>query len=96
MEGIVAVRKIAGKTGKPINPEHIPNATYWHPEIGSVGLTEEKAGEAGYNLKIGKFPFTANSRASIVGAHDGFIKIFVTLTTARYLGCILLARRRRN
>src|SRR5437764_13800762 len=75
MEGIVAVTKIAGKPGKPINPEHIPNATYCHPEIGSVGLTQTKAEEAGYTVKIGKFPFTANSRASIVGAHEGFIKI---------------------
>ena len=75
MEGIVAVTKIAGKTGKPIDPDHIPNATYCHPEIGSVGLTEVKAREAGYNVKVGKFPFTANSRASIVGQHEGFIKI---------------------
>ena len=63
MEAIVAVAKIAGKPGKPINPEHIPGATYCHPEIGSVGLTETRAREAGYNVKIGKFPFTANSRA---------------------------------
>jgi dihydrolipoamide dehydrogenase len=75
MEGIVAVAKIAGKPGKPVNPEHIPNATYCHPEIGSVGLTQTKAEELGYNVKVGKFPFTANSRASIVGAHEGFIKI---------------------
>ena len=75
MEGIVAVTKIAGKPGKPIDPEHIPNATYCHPEIGSVGLTEARAKEAGYNVKVGKFPFTANSRASIVGQHEGFIKI---------------------
>jgi dihydrolipoamide dehydrogenase len=75
MEGIVAVAKIAGKPGKPVNPEHIPGATYCHPEIGSVGLTQTKAEELGYNVKIGKFPFTANSRASIVGAHEGFIKI---------------------
>src|SRR5204862_1372510 len=75
MEGIVAVTKIAGKRGKPINPEHIPNATYCHPEIGSVGLTEAKAREQGHNVKVGKFPFTANSRASIVGEHEGFIKI---------------------
>ncbi len=75
MEALVAVAKIAGKPGKPINPEHIPGATYCHPEIGSVGLTETKAREAGYNVKIGKFPFTANSRASIVGQHEGFIKI---------------------
>jgi dihydrolipoamide dehydrogenase len=75
MEALVAVAKIAGKTAKPINRERIPGATYCHPEIGSVGLTETQAREAGYNVKVGKFPFTANSRASIVGAHEGFIKI---------------------
>ncbi|HKF02428.1 MAG TPA: dihydrolipoyl dehydrogenase [Candidatus Sulfotelmatobacter sp.] len=75
MEGLVAVAKIAGKTAKPINRERIPGATYCHPEIGSVGLTETQAREAGYNVKVGKFPFTANSRASIVGQHEGFIKI---------------------
>jgi dihydrolipoamide dehydrogenase len=81
MEGIVAVSKIAGKPGKPIDPLKIPNATYCHPEIGSVGLTEAKARELGHNVKIGKFPFTANSRASIVGQHEGFIKI---VTDAKY------------
>ncbi len=86
MEGIVAVTKIAGKKGKPINPEHIPNATYCHPEIGSVGLTESKAREAGYNLKVGKFPFTANSRASIVGQHEGFIKIVSDADYGEILG----------
>jgi dihydrolipoamide dehydrogenase len=86
MEGIVAVTKIAGKKGKPVNPERIPNCTYCHPEIGSVGLTEEKAREAGYNVKIGKFPFTANSRASIVGAHEGFIKIVSDADYGEILG----------
>jgi dihydrolipoamide dehydrogenase len=86
MEGIVAVTRIAGKEAKPINPEHIPNATYCHPEIGSVGLTEKKAEEAGYNLKIGKFPFTANSRASIVGQHEGFIKIVSDAEYGEILG----------
>lgn len=75
MEGIVAVSKIAGKQDKPINLLRIPNVTYCHPEIGSVGLSEAKAREQGYDVKIGKFPFTANSRASIVGEHEGFIKI---------------------
>ena len=75
MEGIVAVSKIAGKEDKPINLLRIPNVTFCHPEIGSVGLTEAKAREQGCNVKIGKFPFTANSRASIVGEHEGFIKI---------------------
>jgi dihydrolipoamide dehydrogenase len=86
MEGIVAVTKIAGKAGKPINPEHIPNATYCHPEIGSVGLTETNAKEAGYNVKVGKFPFTANSRASIVGQHEGFIKIVSDADHGEILG----------
>ena len=86
MEALVAVAKIAGKPGKPINPEHIPGATYCHPEIGSVGLTETKAREAGYNVKIGKFPFTANSRASIVGQHEGFIKIVSNADYGEILG----------
>jgi dihydrolipoamide dehydrogenase len=75
MEGIVAVSKIGGKQDKPINLLRIPNVTFCHPEIGSVGLTEAKAREQGYDVKVGKFPFTANSRASIVGEHEGFIKI---------------------
>ena len=75
MEGIVAVSKIAGKEDKPINLRRIPNVTFCHPEIGSVGLTEAKARQQGHNVKVGKFPFTANSRASIVGEHEGFIKI---------------------
>ncbi len=86
MEGIVAIAKIAGKTAKPINPLRIPNATYCHPEIGSVGLTEAKAREAGHELKVGKFPFTANSRASIVGSHDGFVKIVADAKHGEILG----------
>ena len=86
MEALVAVAKIAGKPCKPINPEHIPGATYCHPEIGSVGLTETRAREAGYNIKVGKFPFTANSRASIVGQHEGFIKIVSDADYGEILG----------
>ena len=81
MEGIVAVTHIAGKPVKVINVNRIPNATYCHPEIGSVGLTEAKAKEQGYDVRVGKFPFTANSRASIVGQHEGFVKI---VTDAKY------------
>ena len=80
-EGIVAVTHLAGKPTKKLNPLRIPNATYCHPEIGSVGLTEAKAKELGHNVKVGKFPFTANSRASIVGQHEGFVKI---VTDAKY------------
>jgi dihydrolipoamide dehydrogenase len=86
MEALVAVAKIAAKPGKPINPDHIPGCTYCHPEIGSVGLTETKAREDGYNVKIGKFPFTANSRASIVGQHEGFIKIVSDADYGEILG----------
>jgi dihydrolipoamide dehydrogenase len=86
MEGLVAVAKIAGKRGKPVNRERIPGATYCHPEIGSVGLTETQAREAGYNVKIGKFPFMANSRASIVGQHEGFVKIVSDADYGEILG----------
>ena len=86
MEGLVAVAKIAAKPAKPINRERIPGATYCHPEIGSVGLTETQAREAGYNVKIGKFPFSANSRASIVGQHEGFIKIVSDADYGEILG----------
>jgi dihydrolipoamide dehydrogenase len=86
MEGIVAVAKIAGKEDKPIDPQKIPNCTYCHPEIGSVGFTEARAKEQGYAVKIGKFPFTANSRASIVGQHEGFIKIVSDAKYSEILG----------
>jgi dihydrolipoamide dehydrogenase len=86
MEGIVAVTHIAGKSPKPVNVLRIPNATYCHPEIGSVGLTEAKAKELGYDVKVGKFPFTANSRASIVGQHEGFVKIVTDAKHGEILG----------
>ncbi len=86
MEGIVAVSKIADKPDKPINPLRIPNVTFCHPEIGSVGLTEAKAREQGHDVKVGKFPFTANSRASIVGEHEGFIKIVSDTKYGEILG----------
>jgi len=86
MEGIVAVSKIAKKEDRPIDLMKIPNVTYCHPEIGSVGLTEAKARELGHNVKVGKFPFTANSRASIVGEHEGFIKIVSDAKYGEILG----------
>jgi dihydrolipoamide dehydrogenase len=71
----VAVAHMAKKNAKPMDRNRIPACTYCHPEIGSVGMTEAAAKAAGRAVKIGKFPFTANSRASIVGAHEGFVKI---------------------
>jgi len=75
MQGMVAVAKIAGKYARPVKRNLIPGATYCEPQIGSVGLTEAQAREKGYKVKVGKFPFTANSKASIISSHDGFIKV---------------------
>jgi dihydrolipoamide dehydrogenase len=75
MEGIIAVTRIAGKPTHPIVKTRIPNATYCEPQIGSIGLTEKQAREAGYAVKIGKFPFVGNSKATILGNHGGFIKV---------------------
>ena len=75
MEGIVAVTHIAGKPTHKIDKTRIPNATYCEPQIGSIGLTEQQAKAAGYQVKIGKFPFVGNSKATILGNHGGFIKV---------------------
>ena len=73
-EGILAVEHIAGLEVRPINYDHVPNATYTDPEVASVGLTERKAKERGYDVKIGKFAFTANSKAKIIGESGGMVK----------------------
>jgi len=74
-EGMVAIAHIAGKNPVPVNRMRIPSCTYTDPGIGSVGLTEAQARAAGYSVKVGKFPFMANSKATILGKHDGFVKI---------------------
>lgn len=75
MEGIVAVTTIAGKPTHPVRKDRIPNATYCEPQIGSIGLTEKQARDAGYQVKTGKFPFVGNSKATILNNHGGFIKV---------------------
>ena len=75
MEAVVAVGHLAGKPVQPIRPERIPNATYTEPGIGSVGLTEADARTQGYDVKVGKFPFIANSKAKILGQAEGFVKV---------------------
>jgi len=75
MEGIVAVTHIAGKATHAIVKTRIPNATYCEPQIGSIGLTEKQARDAGHTVKTGKFPFVGNSKATILGNHGGFIKV---------------------
>jgi dihydrolipoamide dehydrogenase len=75
MEGIVAVTHIAGKQTHAILKTRVPNATYCEPQIGSIGLTEKQARDAGHTVKTGKFPFVGNSKATILGNHGGFIKV---------------------
>jgi dihydrolipoamide dehydrogenase len=86
MAGLVAVAKIAGKHARPLHRNRIPGCTYTEPQIGSVGLTEAQAKEKGHNVKVGKFPFTANSKATIVNSHDGFIKIVSDTKYGEILG----------
>jgi dihydrolipoamide dehydrogenase len=85
-EGMVAIAHIAGKPVTPINKNRIPGATYTEPGIGSVGLTEAQARAQGYEVKVGKFPFVANSKASILGMHDGFVKIVADAKYGEILG----------
>jgi dihydrolipoamide dehydrogenase len=86
MEGIVAVTHIAGKSAPEIRKDRIPNATYCEPQIGSIGLTEAQARDAGYNVKTGKFPFVGNSKATILNAHGGFIKVVSEEQSGKVLG----------
>ncbi|HKV47287.1 MAG TPA: dihydrolipoyl dehydrogenase [Candidatus Acidoferrales bacterium] len=86
MEGIIAVTRMAGKDAQPFNRLRCPNATYCEPQIGSVGLTEKAAREAGYNVKTGKFPFLGNSKATILGHHEGFIKVVSDAKYGEVLG----------
>ncbi len=75
MSGMVAAARIAGRRFRPVRRERIPGCTYSEPQIASVGQTEAEAKEKGYAVKVGKFPFAGNSKATIVGNHDGFVKI---------------------
>ncbi len=85
-QGMVAVATIAGKPTTPIRRNRIPGATYTEPGIGSVGLTESQAKAAGYDVKVGKFPFAGNSKATILGSHDGFVKIVADAKYGEILG----------
>ena len=85
MCGVVAAR-IAGKSARPVKRKRIPACTYCEPQIGSVGLTEAQAKEKGLQVKVGKFPFVGNSKASIVDAHDGFVKVVADAKYGEVLG----------
>ncbi|CAN5439423.1 dihydrolipoyl dehydrogenase [soil metagenome] len=86
MAGLVVAAKMAGKYARPINRQRIPGCTYTDPQIASVGLTEAQAKEKGFQVKIGKFPFVGNSKATIVDAHDGFIKVVSDAKYGEILG----------
>jgi dihydrolipoamide dehydrogenase len=86
MEGIIAVGRMAKKDVQPFDKKRCPNATYCEPQIGSIGLTEKQAREAGYQVKTGKFPFVGNSKATILGQHEGFIKVVADEKYGEILG----------
>lgn len=86
-EAIIGVEKICGLEPKPMNYNNIPGCTYITPEVASVGLTEAKALAAGYQIKVGKFPFTASGKASAAGNKDGFIKVIFNSENGQWLGC---------
>src|SRR5690625_4563824 len=85
-EGIIAVEHMAGQTEVPLNPLHIPSCIYSFPEVGSVGLTEKRAIEQGYQVKIGKFPFQGIGKAHVYGETNGFVKIITDADSEDILG----------
>jgi dihydrolipoamide dehydrogenase len=90
MEGMIAVAHMAGKPAVPINKNRIPSCTYTEPGIASVGLTEAQARAQGYQVKIGRFPFAGNSRATILGKHEGFIKVVADERHGEILGAHII------
>ncbi len=89
-EGITCVEKIAGMHVEAIDYTNIPGCTYASPEIASVGMTEKQAKDAGYELKVGKFPFSASGKASASGAKDGFVKVIFDAKYGEWLGCHMI------
>lgn len=89
-EGIICVEKIAGMDPEPIDYNNIPSCTYCIPEIASVGYTEQAAKEAGYEIKVGKFPFSASGKASAAGAKEGFVKVIFDAKYGEFLGAHMI------
>ncbi len=89
-EGIVCVEKIAGKETHPIDYKSIPGCTYCQPQVASIGLTEQKAKEQGYEIKVGKFPYMANGKARAIQERDGFIKVIFDAKYGELLGAHIL------
>jgi dihydrolipoamide dehydrogenase len=86
MAGLVVAAKLAGKFAKPVSRTRVPGCTYCDPQIASVGLTEAQAKEKGFQVKVGKFPFVGNSKATILDAHDGFVKVVSDAKYGEILG----------
>jgi len=89
-EGVIAVEAIAGKHPHAMDPKNIPGCTYCHPQIASVGLTEAKAKEAGYDVKVGNFPFIGNGKAIALGEAEGFVKTVFDAKTGELLGAHMI------
>jgi dihydrolipoamide dehydrogenase len=89
-EGILCVEKIAGQHVEALDYGNIPGCTYASPEIASVGLTEQQAKEKGYDIKVGKFPFSASGKASAAGTKDGFVKVIFDAKYGEWLGCHMI------
>ena len=89
-EGILCVEKIAGHNVEPLDYGNIPGCTYSYPEIASVGMTEAQAKEKGYELKVGKFPFSASGKAQASGTTDGFVKVIFDAKYGEWLGCHMI------
>ncbi len=89
-EGIICVEKIAGENPEPLNYNNIPGCTYCSPEVASVGYTEKAAIEAGYDVKVGKFPFTASGKANAAGVKDGFVKVIYDAKYGEWLGAHMI------
>jgi dihydrolipoamide dehydrogenase len=89
-EAITCIEKIAGLPVQPIDYNNIPGCTYCQPEIASVGLTEKAAREKGYEIKIGKFPFSASGKASAAGNNEGFVKVIFDAKYGEWLGCHMI------
>ena len=89
-EGITCVEKIAGLNPEPIDYGNIPGCTYASPEIASVGLTEKQAIEKGFDIKVGKFPFSASGKASAAGTKEGFVKVIFDAKYGEWLGCHMI------
>lgn len=89
-EGLICVETIAGHKIDPLNYGNIPGCTYTSPEIASVGMTEKQAIDAGYEIKVGKFPFTASGKATAAGNKDGFVKVIFDAKYGEWLGCHMI------